>query len=73
MFGRVIRRVEQSTLRVVMKLKMKGKRPRGRPRLRSMARQHRQPPERKEHTERSSRNEMFRNSNRLEDIDFVIN
>ena len=33
-FGRVMRREEESTLRVVMKLKMKGKRPRGRPRLR---------------------------------------
>ena len=33
-FGHVMRREEESTLRVVMKLKMKGKRPRGRPRLR---------------------------------------
>ena len=33
-FGHVMGREEESTLRVVMKLKMKGKRPRGRPRLR---------------------------------------
>ena len=33
-FGHVMRREEESTLRVVMKLKMKGMRPRGRPRLR---------------------------------------
>ena len=33
-FGHVIRREVESTLKVVMKLKMKGKRPRGRPRLR---------------------------------------
>ena len=33
-FGHVMRREEESTLRVVMQLKMKGKRPRGRPRLR---------------------------------------
>ena len=33
-FGHVMRREEEPTLRVVMKLKMKGKRPRGRPRLR---------------------------------------
>ena len=33
-FGHVMRREEESTLRVVMKLNMKGKRPRGRPRLR---------------------------------------
>ena len=33
-FGHVMRREEDSTLRVVMKLKMKGKRPKGRPRLR---------------------------------------
>ncbi len=35
-FGYVTRREEDSSLRVVMKLKMKGKRPRGRPRLRSL-------------------------------------
>ena len=34
LFGHVMGRDEESTLRVVMKLKMKGKRPRGRPRLR---------------------------------------
>ena len=33
-FGHVMATEEESTLRVVMKLKMKGKRPRGRPRLR---------------------------------------
>ena len=33
-FGHVMRREEESTLRVVMKLNMKGKRPGGRPRLR---------------------------------------
>ena len=33
-FGHVMRTEEESTLRVVMKIKMKGKRPRGRPRLR---------------------------------------
>ena len=33
-FGHVMRRGEESTPMVVMKLKMKGKRPRGRPRLR---------------------------------------
>ena len=33
-FGHVMGREEESTLRVVMKLKMKGKRPRGIPRLR---------------------------------------
>ena len=33
-FGHVMRREEDSTLRVVMKLNMKRKRPRGRPRLR---------------------------------------
>ena len=31
-----MRREEESTLRVVMKIKMKGNRPRGRPRLRSL-------------------------------------
>ena len=31
-FGNVMRREEESTLRVVMKIKMKGKRPRGRSR-----------------------------------------
>ena len=34
MVWHVMRREEESTLRVVMKLKMKGKIPRGRPRLR---------------------------------------
>ena len=33
-FGHVMRRAEESTLRVVMKLKIKGKTPRGRQRLR---------------------------------------
>ena len=33
-FGHVMRREEESTLRIVMKLMMKGNRPRGRPRLR---------------------------------------
>ena len=33
-FGHVMRREDESTLRVVNKLKMKGKRPRGRSRLR---------------------------------------
>ena len=33
-FGHVMRREEESALMVVMKLKVKGKRPRGRPRLR---------------------------------------
>ena len=33
-FGHIMRREEEPTLRVVMKLTMKGKRPRGRPRLR---------------------------------------
>ena len=33
-FGHVMGREEDSTLRVVMKVKLKGKRPRGRPRLR---------------------------------------
>ena len=44
-FGHVVRREEESMLRVVMKLKMKGKRQRGRPRLSY-------PPGRKEHVER---------------------
>ena len=39
-----------------------------------VARQHRWPPERKEHiTEISPRNEIFRESKRLEDITFLIN
>ena len=33
-FGHVMRREEDATLRVVMKIKMKGTRPTGRPRLR---------------------------------------
>ena len=39
-----------------------------------VARQHRQPPERKEQhiSERSHWNEMFRESKRLEDIDFLF-
>ena len=70
-FGIVMRREEESMLRVLMQLKMKGKRPRGKY---YVARQHRSPPERKEQIfERSPPNEMFREYTRLKDIDFSIN
>ena len=57
-FGLVMRRKEESMLRVVMELKTKGKRPRGKT---YVARQHRSPLDRIEHIyERSPPNKMFR-------------
>ena len=57
-FGLVMRRKEESMLKVVMQLNMKRKIPRGKI---TWLDKHRSPPERKEHiSERSPPNEMFR-------------
>ena len=73
-FGNVMRREEVSTLRVVMKLKMKGKRPRGRPGQRWLDNiDSHLKGNNTSLPDRSHLNEMFRESKRLEDIGLSIN
>ena len=66
-------REEESMLRIVMMLKMKGNKPRGRPRLRWLDNIDSYPKGKSTSLKEVLETKMFREYTRLEDIDFSIN